>query len=650
MAQFDIGWRNVNQDIDPAFTRPQSYGGAIGSLSQALNTYADAKRAENTNSFLMQLAQAKTQGDIGNSQFDILGAIADKQGAVDGLGLLDALNAKRDDVTKRVALEQTQLGQREVNESILKGNTYKDFQSGVQTVLNDSTQEPSAEYLAVASNYIQDAKAKEAEANQQTFQNNLDSIKTAADVERVGNDGKRILLDTVKLGVEHPGGEKNDTVYDPETGTYKTVTTHTPGALELLGGIKGGGSAQVKIQPHHGEVAKASKSYGWSDNVTAGILGNFEVEGGYTGDKGDGGSANGIGQWRGGRVTNFQKVIGKSPTEATVEEQMRFVKWEFDNPASSGAFVYNKEDKLTPVQQRDAILNAKSPQKAAELFDKYYERSSGEHRSKRVAYANTFAGVGTSSNGSNSGALNNAVQNSNGTTTVTPKATKGNPTRPPITLNSALASTIPRIMPEYKAKVKEDTNARLASLDPVWLRQDFNNFLAENGAVKGKSAVGQSNNYTIYQAVENAKIPGYTGLSAEDKKKVLTSLFKWGENNPGIGMLGMHANTNAALIKKQVPSAIQQVLAVNLQAEKAKEIAYVRQQADTVYKDIKKNNPHATLDDAMQMVSPYHYNLIKNPPKSTKVSKPASTRIPPTLKRPNLKEDARFNLMNNPFQ
>jgi hypothetical protein len=124
-------------------------------------------------------------------------------------------------------------------------------------------------------------------------------------------------------------------------------------------------------------------------HVVAGFLGNFEAEGGYSGAKGDGGTASGIAQWRGERQANFQRVIGKPVDQATPEEQAKFVLWEMQNPEQ--AFVPRKG--LTPVQQRDAILNASSPAEAAELIDRFYERSSGQHRAARVAAANRFAGV-----------------------------------------------------------------------------------------------------------------------------------------------------------------------------------------------------------------------------------------------------------------
>lgn len=117
--------------------------------------------------------------------------------------------------------------------------------------------------------------------------------------------------------------------------------------------------------------------------VVAGFLGNFEVEGGFNGAKGDGGTAHGIAQWRGERQTNFKRVIGKPVGEASHAEQARFVAWEMNNPEAAGM----------TVAQRDQILAAKSPGQAAALIDKFYERSSGEHRSRRVAAAGRFAGA-----------------------------------------------------------------------------------------------------------------------------------------------------------------------------------------------------------------------------------------------------------------
>lgn len=133
-------------------------------------------------------------------------------------------------------------------------------------------------------------------------------------------------------------------------------------------------------------VGNVLSSGGLPAPVVAGFLGNFHVEGGYGGAKGDGGSAAGIAQLRGERQANFQRVIGKPVGDATPEEQARFTLWEMQNPEAAGM----------TVEQRDAIMAAKTPEEAAALIDQFYERSSGQHRDRRVAAAKMYGQGGKS--------------------------------------------------------------------------------------------------------------------------------------------------------------------------------------------------------------------------------------------------------------
>lgn len=135
-----------------------------------------------------------------------------------------------------------------------------------------------------------------------------------------------------------------------------------------------------------GTITTGLRSSGMSDAVIAGFLGNFEHESalGKNKNSGDGGTAHGLAQWRFERVDNFKQVIGKHPRNATLEEQVRFVAWEMKNPAKAGM----------TVEQRDQILAAKTPEQAAELIDRFYERSNGKSRSARASAARRFASEG----------------------------------------------------------------------------------------------------------------------------------------------------------------------------------------------------------------------------------------------------------------
>jgi hypothetical protein len=76
----------------------------------------------------------------------------------------------------------------------------------------------------------------------------------------------------------------------------------------------------------------------------------------------------------------FKSVIGKPISEASHDEQAAFVLWEMEHPEQAGM----------TVEQRDQILNAKTPARAAMLIDKFYERSSGKHSKQRIAAANRY--------------------------------------------------------------------------------------------------------------------------------------------------------------------------------------------------------------------------------------------------------------------
>lgn len=147
------------------------------------------------------------------------------------------------------------------------------------------------------------------------------------------------------------------------------------GALDMSGGT--GATGDFQFAAPQQAVASTLKSGGLSDAVVAGFLGNFHVEGGYTGNQGDGGSAGGIAQWRNERRANFKSVIGRDPVGSSPADQARFVLWELNNPAKAGM----------TQGQADAIKNAKDPRTAAALIDQHFERSDGKARSARVQMA-----------------------------------------------------------------------------------------------------------------------------------------------------------------------------------------------------------------------------------------------------------------------
>ena len=150
------------------------------------------------------------------------------------------------------------------------------------------------------------------------------------------------------------------------------------------GGGAGSFAGPADMQQHHSDVASVLSGGGLSNHVVAGFLGNFEVEGGYGGALGDSGTASGIAQWRGGRRTAFQQRFGKEPHQATASEQAQFVLWELNTPEG------RRVAGITEAQA-NLIKNAPDARVAAERIDQFYERSNGQHRSRRADAAARFS-------------------------------------------------------------------------------------------------------------------------------------------------------------------------------------------------------------------------------------------------------------------
>lgn len=125
------------------------------------------------------------------------------------------------------------------------------------------------------------------------------------------------------------------------------------------------------------------KSWGWSDNAAAGILGNMMTEVGGNTLKGlSNWAADGCGygliQWTSGRKATLKSLYGSQPN---IVQQLEYMKNELLGTDSI-------RQQVTP-SQLDSILNAGSPEDAAYNFASYYERCASSHRAKRRALART---------------------------------------------------------------------------------------------------------------------------------------------------------------------------------------------------------------------------------------------------------------------
>lgn len=143
----------------------------------------------------------------------------------------------------------------------------------------------------------------------------------------------------------------------------------------FMGSGGGAGGSGVGSSENAEKALEFFKSKGWMPQQAAGIVGNLQAESGQDlnpSSIGDGGKAYGIAQWHLDRQANFQAQFGKNIRQSSFEEQLAFIQWELEN---------------TERRAGQLLKNATTAAEAASIVDQYYERSSGEHRGRRVANA-----------------------------------------------------------------------------------------------------------------------------------------------------------------------------------------------------------------------------------------------------------------------
>lgn len=118
----------------------------------------------------------------------------------------------------------------------------------------------------------------------------------------------------------------------------------------------------------------------------AGVVGNLQAESGVNLNPaaiGDGGAAWGIAQWHPDRRKIWEDANNKTwqadGTSPGFAEQLQFIIYELNRTESRA---------LSRLRATETAADA------ARVFDQYYERSSGAHRERRVAYAEALMGAG----------------------------------------------------------------------------------------------------------------------------------------------------------------------------------------------------------------------------------------------------------------
>ena len=118
---------------------------------------------------------------------------------------------------------------------------------------------------------------------------------------------------------------------------------------------------------------------GWTQEQAIGIAANISHETGGSfknTTKERGGDSYGLAQWRGSRLKDLEKFAGKPYNQTSVKEQLNFIQHELMTSESKSA---------------KFLKEAKTPEDAADVFNRYYERSADKDSSKRIKIAQQYA-------------------------------------------------------------------------------------------------------------------------------------------------------------------------------------------------------------------------------------------------------------------
>lgn len=570
---FGFKWTPINADIDWQLTQSKSYGDGIKTINEAVNAFADVTRKQNTDALLMQIAQANDPKAL--SDTGILAGIDPLNRTVANADVIKEFKAR--DYALRTKQAETM-----ATDFMLNNMTNLDFikeRSELEGI--------TPEYMGPIAELVSKQRTAAAAAEQQALENKRKDIELGLKVAKNNSDIEMNEFNKKKAMYENPGKQQTATYFD-EGGKAYQVTTTTPSLAQVAGG-----GVTTNIAEPQAKAIGNLRATGWNDNVVSGFVGNFMQEGGWDGAKGDGGTAHGVAQWRGERLENFKKIIGKSPTESSIDEQMKFVQWEMENPQAAGM----------TVKQRDMILAAKTPEEAAALIDKYYERSDGKSVGKRQSHAKN---VHSHISGSG-GAIDSAV-NGNYSGEVDQPFGPNSVAVPSSAINKNAKGGQPKFLPGVGfdgPTVLEAQRIMQASIEALNAKNviekakpskvqetEFKQFLAKGGYT-GNEILNR--NAELYGTLKNFEV--FNKMPGGEKKALLEYLTA--ENQKGWGLAG---RLSAAEVKAKVE---------RYQADRKHDAAAVQKQAaftalNTAATKLFQANlqkyPNITMQQAREMV------------------------------------------------
>lgn len=342
----------------------------------------------------------------------------------------------------------------------------------------------------------------------------------------------RTIKDGLGRTVRDPAGAAQAAAIRAQAAQYRSqIQTSSPqqvlGAVggaygDVNGTVKPGKVGNTQINEPQAKAASQAQSWGWNSGSVAGLMGNLHIERGWTGGRGDGGKAQGIGQWHPDRQKNFQQVIGKPVSEASHEEQMNFIKWEVDSGKGLIPKKYNGKQ-YSVAEQQKLLTQTTDPAQAAVYWDVFYERSAGKHTKERSDHAVNYAQA-LANNSSSSGV--------NTVTAASAATSRAGTTTPAAASSGSGGLHISQLSPEEQTKFKPYTDKK-GNFLPIKFSGD-KSIDTLDASIEALVAKGQAQIDEAYQASEAKR-----DLQGLDKDVAGYWLNPFGSDRDKIGLYNL---------------------------------------------------------------------------------------------------------------
>lgn len=564
---FGFKWNPVAADIDWQLAQHRSLGSGVQTIGNALDTFANDTRKQNTDAVLAQMAQAQTQDEL--TAMKILGGVDPGNRTIDNMGILNAF-ASRDKFleTQDISDEQKLYNQKI---SLAKANN-----TPLEEVLTALRPDTTANTAGILADFATGKRAQAAAAQQQAFDNKIEEIKTASQVNLDNSTVKANEMKNAAAIVNSP--DKTETkYYIDENGVTQSYVVTTPG----LGSVLGGGAIPAQVK----QAVFAGESGGDYDT----LYGNSH--------KGNG------------------KFSGTKLTEMTVNQALDFSK-------KGGAYAeWSKTQKgvkpgeyATPMGAYQ-IVGSTLKEAAKALGLKGNEKMTPELQDKLAEHI--YATQGT-----------DAWKGYKG-----PKMGGGGATKP-ATVQNKPPSTVGFSGDSYHAVQQEfaafteaqNAKETIGNMKSTAIeQQELTRFLREGKYVGSVTGALGNDNAQIYNTLMGEDRGIFKNLSAAEQKEALEYVSKANQANSGV----LGSNISPMSMKNELYNFVSGKKLEKAAAQKQAAFTKMNELAVKLYNENKKDFPGLTLDAARKAVNPAMYaefdKLRKGKGKQAPVSAKSNT-------------------------